>query len=251
MEIIQIVKRTGVDGAKYIEENIDPQFHAIKYLHEHVNGDSFIPLVVANAIVSYQLSGKGEDWWWEFAKWFSKHPVDEFSVAYEEFLPRSKTNRRIVRAKIRRLEKINEFLLCLDPQTHYRNMVLLRDRLTERLGSSPTAKTVVFAVKMFGYAMRIATGDFQQYPFEIPIPADSRIERITRQISGEDPICFWNNVAEETSIPPLHIDSILWPALSGDPEIHEKIVRSFGEQGKALIQMVLPHTSPRRQSQSV
>ena len=76
--IIEILKGIGIEGAKYIEENIDPQFQAVNYLYEHVDDDKFVPLVVANAIVSYQLSGKGEEWWWEFAKWFSSRPVDDF-----------------------------------------------------------------------------------------------------------------------------------------------------------------------------
>ena len=145
---------------------------------------------------------------------------------------------------------MDEFLQGLEAQTHYENMVLLRDELAKQLNSKPTAKTVVFAVKMFGYAMRIATGEFIPYPFVIPIPVDSRIERFTKQLSGEDPLQFWNRTAEETEVPPLHIDSILWPVLSGDPKVHENMVRSFGEQGRAFIQMISPGTAPRRHFQS-
>lgn len=245
--IVTGVNAIGIEGAKFIEENIDPQFQAIEYLHKHVESEVFIPLVVANALVSYQLSGKGEDWWWESAKWFSESGVEEISTAYEEFLPRSRTNRRIVGAKIRRLRKIEGFLQEMDPKTLYEDMVWLWDEISRALGSPPRTKTVVFAVKMFGYAMRAAYGEFRPYPFEIPIPVDSRIKKL----GGGDPIRFWDQVAKETKVPPLHIDSILWPALGGDSKIHRKIERSLGRDGRKLIQLLSPYTAPRPHLQTV
>ncbi len=92
----------------------------------------------------------------------------------------------------------------------------LRNDIAEALGSPKTAKTVVFAVKMFGYAGRIAFGgEFVPYPMEIDIPEDVRIKAYTERITNEPPVSFWRRVAEETGIPPLHIDSILWPVLGG------------------------------------
>jgi len=250
VNLSKIIHRYGVEGARQIEEKIDPQFQALKYLHSRVDRDAFAPLVVANALVSYQLSGKGENWWWEFAEWFSKNPADNIPEAYGLFLPKSRTNRRLVRIKVGRLEKINAFLQNFEPDVYYKNMNLLHSDLAQQLGSSPAAKTVVFAVKMFGYAMRIATGTFRPYPFEVPIPLDSRIKKLTERLTREDPLRFWNNVAKETGVPPLHIDSILWPVLSGDPEIAKKVVDVFGQKGRELVRTLAPYIAPQRRFQT-
>ncbi len=241
MRIADLIREIGIDGARYIEENVDPQFQALLFLYEHMKDKKlFVPLVVANALASYQLSGKGEEWWWEFARWFAENPVTDIAGTYSVFLPASRTNRRLVDSKVKRLRRAEAFLQGMDPEDYYEDMVRLRDGLAKVLGTNGNAKTVVFAVKMFGYAMRIATGEFRPYPFEIPIPVDSRIRRLTKKLGGEDPIEFWNRVAKKTNVPPLHIDSILWPAMGGDPKVREKIVKVFGEAGRELIQFLSP-----------
>ena len=239
MDIVELIRGFGIEGARYIEEHIDPQFQALIYLYEHMgNKERFAPLVVANALVSYQLSGRGEDWWWEFARYFSENPVVDFAGAYRVFLPHSKTNRRLVEAKVKRLQRAEAFLQGMDPKKYYTHMTALQKDLARTLETGRNAKTVVFAVKMFGYAMRIATGEFRPYPMGIPIPVDSRIEKITKRFGDVKPIPFWNGVAKGAEVPPLHIDSILWPALSGDPEVKEKIVQSFGRLGEELIRFL-------------
>ncbi len=241
MSIDEIIGSIGIEGARYIEEHIDPQFQALLFLYEHMKDKKlFVPLVVANSLVSYQLSGKGEEWWWEFAHYFSENPVVEFSEAYKAFLPESRTNRRLVGTKVKRLKRVDAFLQAMDPDRYYADMVRLRDDLAKVLGTNKSAKTIVFAVKMFGYAMRIATGEFRQYPFEVPIPVDSRIKRITEKLGGGDPTEFWNRIAKETNVPPLHIDSILWPAMSGNKEVREKIRNAFGSTGEELIEILSP-----------
>ncbi|MDN5358241.1 MAG: DNA-(apurinic or apyrimidinic site) lyase [Candidatus Diapherotrites archaeon] len=242
VHIARVIGEIGVDGARYIEEHIDPQFQALMFLYEKMDDKrAFVPLVTANALVSYQLSGKGEEWWWEFARWFSEHPVTErLSAAYAEFLPKSRTNKRLANIKVKRLEKMENFLLAMRPEKYYENMVQLWKDLAQILGTPRNTKTTVFAVKMFGYAMRIANGKFIPYPFEIPIPVDSRIKKFTEKLGAGKPIPFWNEVAKKSGVPPLHIDSILWPALSGNPEVHEKIKKAFGHAGEELIELLSP-----------
>jgi len=226
VKIAEIISGIGVDGARFIEEHVDPQFQALLYLYERMeHKDLFVPLVTANALVSYQLSGKGEEWWWEFARWFSEHPLDNVYGVYKVFLPGSKTNRRLTNVKLKRLERAEQFLQSMNVNKYYEDMIALQHDLAKVLSTQKNAKTVVFAVKMFGYAMRIATGEFRPYPMEVPIPVDSR---------------FWQEVAERTRVPPLHIDSILWPAMSGDLEVEEKIRKTFGMVGEELIRLLSP-----------
>ncbi|NPA76451.1 MAG: N-glycosylase/DNA lyase [Candidatus Diapherotrites archaeon] len=239
VDITDIIREMGVNGARFMEEHVDPQFKALVFLYEHLaNKENFVPLVIANALVSYQLSGRGEDWWREFADWFSKRDSNDVVHAYQEFLPRSRNNRRLTNVKIRRLMRIRKFLESADWNAYYKNMVQLQEDIAAALGTKRDAKTVVFAVKMFGYAMRIATDAFRSYPLEVPIPADSRIKRATKRLGGGDPIRFWSRVAMETGVPPLHIDSIIWPAMSSNQDVKEKIVQSFGRLGEDLIKIL-------------
>ncbi|AMQ17746.1 N-glycosylase/DNA lyase [Thermococcus peptonophilus] len=239
-KLIEGLKELGIECARTIEERVDLQFDALNHLHENLNDDeTFIKLVIANSIVSYQLSGKGEDWWWEFSNYFSQNPPGESIVgAYSKFLPSSRTNRRLVAGKIKRLEKLEPFLNSLTLQElrryYFEDMVGLRNDIAEVLGSPKTAKTVVFAVKMFGYAGRIAFGDFVPYPMEIDIPEDVRIKAYTERITNEPPVSFWRKVAEETGIPPLHIDSILWPVLGGKREVMERLKKVCEKWGQVL-----------------
>ncbi|WP_148882488.1 N-glycosylase/DNA lyase [Thermococcus aciditolerans] len=225
----EILSELGIDCARTIEERVDLQFDALKNLHANLGDDElFIKLVMGNSLVSYQLTARGEAWWWEFSKYFSENPPEEsISEAYSRFLPNSRTNRRLVAGKVKRLERVEPFLDSLslgDLRDYYFNgMERLRDELAKALGSKKSAKTIVFAVKMFGYAGRIAFGEFVPYPMAIEIPDDVRINAYTKRFTNEPPVSFWGRIAEETGIPPLHIDSILWPVLGGNDEVLRRL----------------------------
>ncbi|QDA31088.1 N-glycosylase/DNA lyase [Thermococcus indicus] len=225
----EILSELGIDCAGTIEERVDLQFDALRNLHDNLGDDElFIRLVVANSLVSYQLSARGEQWWWEFSRYFSENPPGEsISEAYSRFLPNSRTNRRLVAGKIKRLERVEPFLdsLSLDDLRDYyfNGMERLRDELAKVLGSKKSAKTIVFTVKMFGYAGRIAFGEFVPYPMAIEIPDDVRINAYTKRFTNEPPVSFWGRIAEGTGIPPLHIDSILWPVLGGNDEVLRRL----------------------------
>lgn len=224
----EILRELGVECARIIEERVDLQFSTLKHLHRNLKNDElFLKLVIANATVSYQLTATGEEWWWEFARYFSSNPPEErIANAYSRFLPASQTNRRLIAAKIKRLERLEPFLAKLKPddlKNYYYSMTSLRDDLAETLNSRRNAKTIVFAVKMFGYAGRIAFKDFIPYPIEVEIPDDFRIHTYTKRFTKESPTSFWSRIAKEVGIPPLHIDSILWPVLGKHAEVKERL----------------------------
>ncbi len=234
-ELTKSIKEIGVSGARWIEENVDEQYRALGYLWRHLeDAERFLKLVVTNSLVSYQLSGKGEDWWWEFAEWFTENPGGE----YDEFLASSRFNKRLLPVKLRRSRRFLEAVKNVHLLPYYTRMVELWKFIANIMGSPPTSKTIVFAVKMYGYAARIATGNFIPYPSEIPIPVDSRIKKLTERLGGKDPIAFWREVAKRSGVPPLHIDSILWPLL-GNEELSKVYEEQFGEAGRRLAQLVL------------
>ncbi|ALM74468.1 N-glycosylase/DNA lyase [Thermococcus barophilus] len=223
-----ILRELGIECARTIEEKVDLQFSALEHLYKNLKNDElFIKLVIANAVVSYQLTATGEEWWWEFAEYFSSNPSEKgIADAYSRFLSESKTNRRLTAAKIKRLEKLEPFLAELklkDLKNYYYSMTSLRNDLAKVLNSKRNAKTIVFAVKMFGYAGRIAFREFIPYPMEIEIPDDVRINAYTKRFTNEPPTVFWSRIARDVGIPPLHIDSILWPVLGKHAEVKERL----------------------------
>ncbi|MDV3103677.1 N-glycosylase/DNA lyase [Thermococcus waiotapuensis] len=241
--LIETLSGLGIECAKTIEERVDLQFDALKNLRENLgDNELFLKLVVANSVVSYQLSGKGEDWWWEFSAYFSENPSGEgIARAYARFLPNSRTNRRLTAGKVKRLQKLEPFLAQLtleDLQYYYFNgMERLRDDLAKAMNAGRDAKTIVFAVKMFGYAGRITFGEFVPYPMSIEIPEDVRIKAYTKRFTSGPPVNFWNKIAEKTGIPPLHIDSILWPVLGGKREVVERLKKHCGEKAEKVLML--------------
>lgn len=81
--------------------------------------------------------------------------------------------------------KYNFFDINIDGlyDDYYQNMLNLRNIIAQSMDCKPDAKTIVFAVKMFGYGARIVFGRFVPYPNEIPIPVDSRIRKIYFQLT--------------------------------------------------------------------
>ena len=192
-------------------EKKDPQYISINKLHQKMKGrdiddEKYLRLVVGNAIICYQLSGKGEEYWKEFYEYFSekkeiKNEIKELSLC----LKKTKYNKRLTNIKMKRLKKLDSIINRINRNTTLKQLWIL---LGNKFGKDK--KTTVFSVKMFGYAKRILMKKIEKYPIEIPIPVDSRIKKITREITSEDPKVFWQKIAEKTGISPLNIDSVLW-----------------------------------------
>jgi DNA-(apurinic or apyrimidinic site) lyase len=83
------------------------------------------------------------------------------------------------------------------------------------------AKTIVFAVKMFSYWARNIFW-FREFPKEIMIPIDSRLEKLFYKFwPHPNPLLweergykeiknFYKELSEKLNIPLLHLDAILW-----------------------------------------
>lgn len=210
-----------------IEES-DRQFIALRKLYNNfsplIRGDAwkadgfkqvYLSLVIANAIICYQLSGKWEDYWEEFSQYFSKNQADNIEIVDSlwRFIKQSKNNKRFIDTKIKRLEKLRDFLeeFRWKEKYFYENMLELRDLLAKIMNQKREAKTIVFAIKMFSYAARNIF-DFIEYPEEIHIPIDSRLislyEKYKLDYNNIDK--FYLDLSEKLGIPLLHLDSIMW-----------------------------------------
>ena len=202
-ELKDIVNSFNEDEISYLEEK-DKQFLALKNLYENLKDDVlFFKLVIINALMSYQLQMKGEDYWEIFSKFFSKNKDISF---FESFI---KTyNKRFLNAKLKRLKKVincvEKLFFSYSPKNLGENLEKLINFLSLCLNQDKRAKTIVFAAKMFMYAYKIV---YKKYPKNIEnifIPLDSRLKKIDSNKEN------WENFLKEVSHPPLRLDVILW-----------------------------------------
>ncbi|HBA44637.1 TPA: hypothetical protein DEG21_03950 [Patescibacteria group bacterium] len=72
-KLIEILSKYKIEDIIELERK-DRQFIAIKSLFESLENKSyFLSLIVTNALLSYQLSSSGEEYWEEFCQFASEY----------------------------------------------------------------------------------------------------------------------------------------------------------------------------------
>lgn len=216
LELYNKLKTFKLKDALNFESN-DRQFIAIKNLEKEIsNKELYLALIIANSIICYQLSWKGEDYWEEFSNYFSNINLNKTNLIDNLwiFISNSKNNKRFVDIKQKRLEKIRSFIendFSSKSVYFYENMIELRNILARIMNQKIDAKTIVFAVKMFWYWARNIY-DFKEYPSEISIPIDSRLFSLFEKYKWEytDINIFYSDLSKKIKISPLHLDWIIW-----------------------------------------
>ncbi len=230
-KLTEVLKEFSLRDVEEIEE-ADRQFRALKELSKSVKDpEEFLKLIVINALLSYQLQMKGEEYWETFADFFKGgRGVDDFP----SFL--SLYNRRFLGAKLKRFEKVKRCVGELFKKYSLKelagNLSLLVDFLAECLGQRRSAKTVVFAAKMFMYGYKIAFGRYPEGLWEIEIPLDSRLKRVIPS-TGK-----WRELALEVGIPPIRLDALVWVPLGGLSSLPEDL-ESKVERLKGVLKEVV------------
>ena len=235
--VAERLKSLGLESALRIEE-VDPQFQAVRLITSKMGFGPALTLIVLNSIISYKLSGRGEDYWNEFALYVSKANEPKSLVEAVKlvlgFLSASKINVALRTTKTSRLLRASTARI-LEPDIivrQTRNLRRFAEDLALSLRSKRSSKTIVFSIKMICYAYRARYGRALIAPFSIPIPLDSRIAKLSWtsgvvDIEGASLRTWsdviealmnkpriaqraWSAVAKKSGIPPLHLDSILW-----------------------------------------
>ncbi len=245
----------GLESIQKIESH-DPQFIALRRLYEKTGSLNTTCLAaICNAIVSYRLTGPGEDYWLEFADYFSEQsfPIN-ITPNYIidkviEFLLASKNNRLLLNQKINRLRKLKKnnthatiFNKCPELIRDLNRLLII---IANGVGAKPDSKTVVFAVKMAYYVARIHGINIIP-PMDIMIPVDRRIGLLSYTSGIVDiktkikdirtleevllrysdiPREAWKRVANISNIPPLNIDSLVWFVSKGLGRKNISIIR--------------------------
>jgi DNA-(apurinic or apyrimidinic site) lyase len=223
-------------------ELADPQYRAVKLVAE-VYGEKGLVWVIANALVSYRLTSRGEEYWLEFAGRLAEHrpPPDDILGFFQRFLPNSRGNRMLTRQKLNRLQRALPALRRIaSSPLDYRDLTRIVRELSVELGSRPYEKTIVFAAKMAYYFFKSLGVEIEGK--NVPLPIDARIALIsstsrivydspTRIVARpENAVKAWQMVSEKSSIPTIHLDAVVWLPAAGV----DRVVRRDLEKAREL-----------------
>jgi len=205
----------------YFERNYDSQFKSLKKIVDIYpsNKPEIIFWAIQDALVSFQLSWKWENWHEEFSNFmiqnFDLFEEDNF-LFWEKLLKNWKNNRRLIDLKLSRIRKTLLFKdeIVVNWEFYYKNMSELNKFIALKMWQPLYAKTIVFSIKFFSYVARI-NNNFIPFPFDISIPVDSRIKQKYFELTWKkwtDSVVrkYFNELWKNKGIPPLHLDSLLW-----------------------------------------
>ncbi len=201
--LINILKKFTRKDIEELEK-LDRQYKALEKLYKNLKDDKkFFKLVLINALMSYQLQMKGEDYWEIFSQFFSKNQNIDF---FEKFL--TIYNKRFLNAKLKRLKKV---IYCVENlfnshsiENFEKNLYILVKKLSTCLSQRENAKTITFAAKMFMYAYKIVYKRKPKGLENIFIPLDIRLSKISKNKN------FWIKLFKYINFSPIELDVILW-----------------------------------------
>jgi DNA-(apurinic or apyrimidinic site) lyase len=201
--LVSVLKKFSLSDVREVEEE-DRQFRALKKLYSNLkNKELFFKLVLVNALLSYQLQMKGEDYWEAFSEFFSGNPsISEFPKFLKKF------NKRFLPSKLKRLERalncVNGIFERYNVRNFGENLKLLVKELSKCMKQKENAKTIVFSAKMFLYAYRIVFGKEPENLESIEIPLDSRLRKLFPELKT------WRELSNRLKIPPIRLDALIW-----------------------------------------
>lgn len=215
----------------------DPQYRAVVGLCERVYPETAVLFTIGNALVSYRLVLRGEDYWSIFTKELVKTINNvPFHGFFKDFL--SRYNRVGLNGKLSRIMRFSRskiFRMLMKSPTGYCGLLKeLNKELALAVNSDEKAKTVVFATKMYYYICRAYGADLS-IDYLLPMPVDTRNAELSLKIGvitgchGGIRKCVqdlisrkhrglvieaWNMVSLISGVPVLLIDTFTW-LLSG------------------------------------
>ncbi len=217
-----------------LEEN-DPQYLAVRTIIQRIGAGLGVVAVLSNAIISYQLTSKGEIYWSMFSKWIvDKLPknISELKEVHKEFLLRTRYNVYSLKYKLRRLEKFYVSTLAkelvIDPFKYCPCINLLVHKLSKLFQADTSSKTMVFAGKMYYYTCR---SEGKTVGGDIDLPVDRRnslltitsciiktcvkdikkcVEDLMKPSCRSIVISVWKTISKTSGIPIYRLDSLTW-----------------------------------------
>ncbi|GAB6148806.1 N-glycosylase/DNA lyase [Stetteria hydrogenophila] len=215
-------------------EELDPQYAAVRAVAEALGEGPALVAAFLTALSTYRLAMRGEEYWACFARHLAGagrvESVGGAVEAVKGFLRSCPGARVQLEAKVRRVERAAAAAggilsaLLRDPGRLAAVYGDLVGAVARALGQKPTAKTIVFAVKMAYYATR-PPGARDPSPIRIPMPVDVRVACLTYSSAMVDAGSYreivsrpepaqeaWSIAAHVSGIPEIHLDTLAWLA---------------------------------------
>jgi DNA-(apurinic or apyrimidinic site) lyase len=234
--VSRAIASIGLDSIMRFEELADPQYSVMQSISAVAGRGLAAVYGLLAGIASYKLAMPGEEWWRCFEAMVTSRragspPSSVGDVVgdvlwFLENCRGSIVGREAKMARVRRVYSRARPLLSRiaeSPELVVREPLLVAKTLASSLGSEYWRKTIVFALKLAYYAAR-PPGSRSPLDVSIPIPVDHRVAcasissgvvrgaRGPEEIVSKPAVCqrAWSMVSEESGVPPMHIDSLLW-----------------------------------------
>ena len=227
--IAQSIALLGSEGIAVFDRT-EPEHETLVSLYETYDTDTYVKLLgICAATEDYQLNGDAQRFWNELERVGLSHgelaSVQDVKEILGTFMD-AEVNSRLNKQKRNRLIRIfergfGEWFV----DNHKRvEPVEVWEELADVLNNPMKRKTVVLAMKIYDIAHLIRHGVYLEFPWDIPIPCDLQVERVSRTsglIDSDDmneTMAAWEEVMKEVSdrvgrdISLLRIDSIVWQA---------------------------------------
>ena len=219
----------GYDGIVAFDET-EPEYRTLELLYEEFGNEPYVKLLgICAATQDYQLNGDAQEFWRELERTALKYGALDSTQSVRDVLGEfmeADVNARLNQQKRDRLTKLFEagFDEWFIEHHEQAEPVEVWEQLADSMNNRMRAKTIVLAMKIYDIAHLIRHGEYLEFPFDIPIPCDLQVERVSRTsgvTTSDDTnqvLSAWAEVMEEVSdqlghhVSLLRIDSIVWQA---------------------------------------
>ncbi|MEM4876424.1 MAG: N-glycosylase/DNA lyase, partial [Sulfolobales archaeon] len=229
-------------------EEVDPQYESALTVCSAGGLTGAISFFLV-ALSAYRLRCTGEEFWKRFAQHYLEvgrflGPVN----AALNYVLRDNCSSFLREVKADRIRKLSSYSAMIGELIYSCDFRKLWGLTSSVLKSDPSSKTVVFAVKMAYYCGRALKRCNGPLPADIPIPVDIRVARATVNLGiipglpaeevlskcKNEVIEAWRIIGEETGIPPIHLDTLIW-ALQNPSTLSKALARvSSSRSAEAL-----------------
>jgi N-glycosylase/DNA lyase len=219
----------GYDGIAAFDET-EPEYGALELFYEEFGNEPYVKLLgICAATQDYQLNGDAQEFWRELERTATKYDSLDSTQTVRDVLGdfmEAGVNARLNQQKRDRLIKLFEagFDEWFVENHAEAEPVEVWERLADSMDNRMKAKTIVLAMKIYDIAHLIRHGEYLEFPFDIPIPCDLQVERvshtsgITDSEETDQVMSAWAEVMESVGdrldkhVSLLRIDSIVWQA---------------------------------------
>jgi len=227
--VSEAIAGIGYEGIVAFDQ-YEPEYSTIERLYEEFEDTDLVQLMVTCATTQdFQLNGDAQRFWQTLTNVSLEHgsldSLDSVEAILWEFMEQP-VNARLSGMKSTRLEKLLDSGFPEWFVANHRGAEPFEvwERLADGIENEKRKKTVVLSMKIYDIAHLIETGEYLEFPYDIPIPCDLQVERvsetsgITASTDTGEVMAAWAEVMERVSekvghpISLLRIDSIIWQA---------------------------------------